>query len=70
MIGNGGDAADLSGRGALAEAIQRYLNQGYRLEKSKKAREHAVAHFSKHIIIDEIIKMYEKILIHPKDTNE
>lgn len=62
MIGDGGECIDMRNEGALAEAVTKYFRDDYRKDKALKAREHAVRHFSKEVILKEYVAMYEKIL--------
>jgi 1,2-diacylglycerol 3-alpha-glucosyltransferase len=61
MIGAGGESLDMSKEGQLKETILKYQNKTYLLEKAKNAREHAIHHFSKKVIVDDILKMYADV---------
>lgn len=61
MIGQGGESIDMGQSGALAKTILKYQNKAYTREKSERAREHAQKLFAKNVVLDEIIKMYDKI---------
>lgn len=61
MIGDGGDAIDMSQDGALADTIVKYLDAGYRREKAEKARKHAAKNFSKEKIVQDVLEMYREV---------
>ena len=62
VVGAGGESIDMSKSGELAQTINKYLNQEYRLNKGRKAREQAVNNFSKESITQQILKMYTDVL--------
>jgi len=62
MIGDGGESIDMAKKGELALTIGKYLSDDYRREKSRNAREHAVRNFSKDVIVNQIIAMYDSVL--------
>jgi glycosyltransferase involved in cell wall biosynthesis len=63
MIGEGGESIDMQKEGALAETIEKYyLHAHLRAVKAQKAREHAINHFSKEAVCQQIINMYEDVL--------
>ncbi len=61
MIGEGGESIDMSKDGQLASSIPKYFHSDYKKQKSKKAREYALQNFSKDIILNKIIAMYEVV---------
>jgi len=61
IVGEGGEAIDMTAPGELARTIIKYLDINYRKDKSAKARDHAVKNFSKDKIVQEIIQMYAEV---------
>lgn len=62
IIGSGGECIDMTKEGALAKALEKYLDKGYRAAIGKKAREQAVNNFSKEKIVEQTIQMYKAVL--------
>ncbi|MDE2027104.1 MAG: glycosyltransferase family 4 protein, partial [Candidatus Omnitrophica bacterium] len=62
MIGQGGDAIDMTKPGELSRAIKKYLDDRYKSEKSRIAREHVVRNFSKEAILEQYLQMYETVM--------
>lgn len=63
MIGDGGECIEMSKEGELAQTIEKYyLNAELRNEKGIKARAQAVSNFSKEVVVDQIIDMYQEVL--------
>ena len=70
MIGQGGDAIDMSQEGTLAQMITEYINDPDKLKsKSTLARQEAVQRFARDIIVEQIMSMYEGIMSHPKKVD-
>jgi len=68
MIGPGGQAIDMSRKGALAEALRTYQDRTLRNDIGGKARQYAVDTFAKEPVIDTYIEMYERIMTLPLAT--
>ncbi len=64
MIGEGGESVDMSKTGELAAAMVKYFDHVRRMDIARKAREQAVRGFSKEVIVEQYVKMYEKVLAH------
>lgn len=62
IIGDGGECIDMVKDGELAKTIEKYLDEAYRNEKGRKARERVVKNFSKEVVVDKIIDMYKEVL--------
>ncbi|MHC4123083.1 MAG: glycosyltransferase family 4 protein [Planctomycetota bacterium] len=62
MIGDSGECIDMSKEGKLARVVEKYFDNNYKTEKGKKAREQALNNFSKDVVVDKIINMYEEVL--------
>jgi glycosyltransferase involved in cell wall biosynthesis len=63
MIGEGGESIDMRQDGTLAVTIEKYYSDPrLRKAKAQKAREHAVNHFSKATVCQQIVKMYQDVL--------
>lgn len=62
MLGNGGESLDMSRPGELTHVIRKYMDVEFREEKSLMAREQALENFSRDVVVDQILKMYEDVL--------
>lgn len=62
MAGSGGEAVEMEKEGALAEALQKYMDQDYRRRKGVAARREAVERFSKETIVRQYIAMYRRVI--------
>jgi len=62
MIGAGGTCKDLSYEGVLASAIVDYFDEKKRKEIGDLARAQAVNNFSKEIITNQMMRMYEDVI--------
>ena len=71
MIGEGGEAIDMTANGELARTIIKYLDINYRKDKAAKARTHAVENFSKEKIVSDIVSMYQEVMkIHSLELHD
>lgn len=61
MVSAGGSCVDLSREGTLASAIMEYFDVKKRKEVGLRARLQAVNNFSKEIVTDKMIKMFEDV---------
>jgi glycosyltransferase involved in cell wall biosynthesis len=62
MVGPGGEQVAMEQEGALAAALERYLDPELRRRKSRAARRHAVEHFSKEVIVEQYVQMYRRVV--------
>jgi len=62
VIGEGGDCVDMAQEGAVASKIVDYLDTAYRTDKCNKAINHVRNNYSKDIVVEQIIHMYESVL--------
>jgi len=63
IVGEGGDCIDMTKEGELSKTLERYYLRGeLRRIKGLKARERAIQKFSKDVVVERIIDMYEAIL--------
>lgn len=62
MVGAGGTCKDLSHEGVLASAIIDYFDEKKRKEVGDLARAQAVNNFSKEIVANQMMKMYEDVI--------
>jgi glycosyltransferase involved in cell wall biosynthesis len=61
-IGEGGQTLDMTREGELASALATYRNAGVRAAAGRRARTHAVAQFSKEVVLAQQLAMYRDIL--------
>ncbi len=66
ILDGGGECVDMSKDGALALALQKYLDPVYRKAAGIKAREHVSQKFSREVVVKRIIEQYHKILSEEK----
>ena len=64
IMGEAGDLVDASKEGEGCAALLKYLNENYRQEKSRLARERAVNNFSDEVVVSQICRMYEEVMNH------
>ena len=62
IIGKGGECIDMSKEGELARTIKKYFDESINKKVSENARKQAMGKFSKDLIINQIIDMYESVL--------
>ena len=62
VAGAGGEAVQMEQEGALASALQKYMNEKYRRQKGQVARRHAVENFNKEVIVKKYLQMYRKVV--------
>lgn len=62
MLGDGGESLDMSQTGELANVIRKYQDVAYCKEKSRKARGHVLRHFSRDVIVEQVLQMYEELV--------
>ena len=62
MAGSGGEPVEMEKPGALARALTKYSDPGYRREKGAAARREAVERFSKEAIVRKYLAMYRRVI--------
>lgn len=61
VIGSGGDCVDMLQSKSLSFALDKYLNNDYRVQKGLCARQEVLNRFSKDIVVEKIIQMYKVV---------
>ncbi len=61
MIGPGGEQVAMEREGALAAALEKYLDPELRHSKGRAARRHAVGRFGKEVIVRQYVEMYRQV---------
>ena len=61
VIGEGGTCVDMTRRGALTAEIEKYVESDFRRVRGRRARERAEKTFSRNVVADQMIRMYEEV---------
>ncbi|MFO8008370.1 MAG: glycosyltransferase family 4 protein [Candidatus Brocadiia bacterium] len=62
MVGPGGQQVAMQQEGALAAALERYLDPELRRREAGAARRHAVEQFGKEVIVKQYVQMYREVV--------
>lgn len=62
IVGDGGECVEMAQDGALAQAIARYRHPAHRTTAGQRARRNVVERFSKDVVLEQQVRMYEEVL--------
>lgn len=62
MVGNGGEAIDMSGAGSLAASLKEWRDHATLAVGGQKARRHALTNFSRDAVVEQILDAYREIV--------